>query len=83
MRYALPLGVVLALIASAAAAAPAPQPAGAPALTIHDCMSALSTCLRHPIMRVVTAAFCSRPCSNVKPVQIPEDIKPFVGPTLN
>jgi len=34
-------------------------------------------------MRVVTAAFCSGPCSNVKPIQIPEDIKPFAGPTLN
>ena len=89
MRYALALGIVLALIASRADAAPASQPTKTP-VTIYYCASTTGTpcsadnapVLRYPIMRRVTRAPCSGPCSNVQPVEIPEDLKPFVGPTM-
>jgi hypothetical protein len=74
------IGIIAILVAGAASAAP--QQA-----TPNDCTSA-QRCLIHPVIRhlpIVWHCPYGAPSCGTKPqpVQIPEDIKPLVGPTLD
>jgi hypothetical protein len=80
MKRGLPLGCILfALLASAAQAAP---------VTINDCMSAPRTgCLIYPVIRrqppvgITVTSWMGPP--HVVPLRPPQNVKPFIPPTLN